>query len=50
MFEFRNKSTNLVHFIHHQFVHFIDPEKPARGLMNDFEHFIHSYMNPLRKF
>ena len=40
-------STNLVHFIHHQFVHFIDPEKPVRGLMNNFIHFIHPYMNPL---
>ena len=38
-------STNFVHFIHHQFVHFIDPEKPVRGLMNNFVHFIHPYMN-----
>ena len=40
-------STNFVHFIHHQFVHFIDPEKFVRGLMNSFVHFIHPYMNPL---
>ena len=40
-------STNFVHFIHHQFVHFIDPEKPVRDLMNNFVHFIHPYMNPL---
>ena len=39
--------TNFVHFIHHQFVHFMDPEKPVRGLMNNFVHFIHPYMNPL---
>ena len=39
-------STNFVHFIHHQFVHFIYPEKPVRGLMNNFVHFIHPYMNP----
>ena len=36
-----------VHFIHHQFLHFIDPEKPVRGLINNFAHFIHLYMNPL---
>ena len=40
-------STNFLHFIHHQFVHFIDPEKPVRGLMNNFVHFIHPYMNSL---
>ena len=40
-------SNNFVHFIHHQFVHFIDPEKPVRGLINNFVHFIHPYMNPL---
>ena len=39
--------TNFVHFIHHQFVRFIDPEKPVRGLMNNFVHFIHPYMNSL---
>ena len=42
-------STNFVHFIHHQFVHFINPEKPVRGLMNIFVIFIHPYMNPLPK-
>ena len=40
-------SANFVHFIHHQFVHFIDPEKSVRGLMNNFVHFIHPCMNPL---
>ena len=40
-------STNFVNFIHHQFVHFVDAEKPVRGLMNNFVHFIHPYMNPL---
>ena len=40
-------SANFVHFIHHQFVHFIDPEKPVRDLVNNFVHFIHPYMNPL---
>ena len=33
--------------MHHQFVHFIDPKKPVPGLMNNFVHFIHPYMNPL---
>ena len=47
IFKFRNKSTNLVHFIHHQFVQFINPEKPVRDLINNFVHFIHPYMNPL---
>ena len=28
------------------FVQFIDPEKPVLGLMNNFVHFIHPYMNP----
>ena len=42
-------STNFVHFIHHQFVHFIDLEKPVRGLMNNFIYFIHPYMNPFPK-
>ena len=37
----------MVHFIHHQFIHFIDPEKLVRGLMNNFVHFIHLYMNLL---
>ena len=46
IFKLRNKSTNFVHFIHHQFVHFIDPQKPVQGLMNNFVHSIHSYMNP----
>ena len=36
-----NKLTNFVHFIHHQFVQFIDPEKHVRGLMTNFVHFIH---------
>ena len=40
-------STNFVHAIHHQFVHFIIPENPVRGLMNNSVHFIHPYMNPL---
>ena len=39
--------TNFVHFIHHQFVHFIDPEEPVHGLRNNFVHFIHPYMKPL---
>ena len=30
-----------------KFVHFIDPEKPVCGLMNNFVHFIHPYKNPL---
>ena len=47
LFKFRNKSTNFFHFIHHQFVHIIDLEKPVRGLMNNFVHFIHPYMNLL---
>ena len=42
-------SNNFVHFIHHQYVHFIDPEKPVRGFINNFIHFIHPYMNPLAK-
>ena len=46
-FKKNSYSTNFVHFIHHQFVHFIDPEKPVRGLMNNFVHFIHPYMNSL---
>ena len=41
IFKLRNKSTNFVHFIHHQFVQFIDPKKPVCGLMNNFVHFIH---------
>ena len=40
-------STNFVHFVFQQFVHFINPEKPVRGLMSNFLHFIHPYMNPL---
>ena len=36
-------------FTYHQFVHFIDPEKPVRVLMNNFVHFIHPYMDPLPK-
>ena len=47
IFKLRNKSTSFVHFIHHQFVHFIDPEKPVGGLMNNVTHFIHLYMNLL---
>ena len=47
IFKLRIKSTNFVHFIHHQFEHFIDPEKPIRGLMNNLVHFIHSFINPL---
>ena len=43
-------STNFVHFIHHQFVHFINPEKPVCGLMNSFVHFFHPYMNLLPNF
>ena len=31
-------STIFVHAIHHQFVNFIIPEKPVRGLMNNFVH------------
>ena len=50
VFKLCNKSTNFVHFIHHQFAQFIDPEKPVRGLMNSLVHFIHPYMNPLPKF
>ena len=42
-------STNFVHFIHHQFLHFIDPEKSVHSLMNIFVHFIHHYINPLPK-
>ena len=42
-------SNNFVHFIHHQFVHFIDPEKPVHVLMKNFVHLIHPYMNPLPK-
>ena len=33
--------------MHNQFVHFVDPEKPVPGLMNNFVHFISPYMNPL---
>ena len=47
IFKLRNKSTNFVHFIHHQFVHFIDPEKSVHGLMNSFVRFIHTYLNLL---
>ena len=42
-------SINFVHFIHHQFVHFIDPEKSVHSLMKNFVHFIHPYINPLPK-
>ena len=42
-FQKNSYSTNFVHFIHHQFLHFIDPEKPLNGLMNNFVHFIHPY-------
>ena len=50
IFKFCHKLTNFVHFIHHQFVHFIDPEKPVRGLMSNFVHFIHLCRNPLASF
>ena len=40
-------STKFAHFIYHQFVHFIDSEKPVRVLMKNFVHFIHPYMNSL---
>ena len=50
IFKLRNKSTNFEHFIHLQFAQFIDPEKPVRGLMDNFVHFIHPYMNPLNGF
>ena len=33
MFKFLNKLTSFVHFIHQQFVQFIDPQKAVRGLM-----------------
>ena len=46
IFQLRNKLTNFVHFIHHQFVHFIDPEKPVRDLMNNLVHFTQPNMNP----
>ena len=46
IFELRNKLASFVHFIHHQFVQFIDAEKPVRGLINNFVHFIHPYMIP----
>ena len=39
MFKFLNKLPSFVHFIYHQFVHFIDPQKPVRGLMKMFVHF-----------
>ena len=39
--------TNFVHVIHHQFVHFVDRQKPERGLMNNFIRFIHPYTNSL---
>ena len=39
--------TNFVHFIHHQIVHFVDPEKPVQGLMINLVHFNHPYRNPL---
>ena len=44
-----SKSTNFVYFIHHQFVHFIDLEKPVHGFMN--KNLISSIptMNPLPK-
>ena len=47
IFKLRNKFSNFVHFIHHQFEQFINHEKPVRSLMNNFVHFIHPYMNPL---
>ena len=40
IFKLCNKSANFVHFVHHQFVQSIDPEKPFSGLMNNFVHFI----------
>ena len=36
IFKFLNKTTNFVHIIHHQFVHFINPQKPVPGLKNNF--------------
>ena len=39
IFNFRNKSTNFVHFIHHQFVHFIDPLKTCTRLDEQFRTF-----------
>ena len=47
IFKFCNKSTSFVQFIHRQFVHFINPQKPVCGLMNSLVHFICPYMNPL---
>ena len=47
IFTLCNKSANLVHFMHHLFVQFIDPEKLVPGLMNNFVHSIHPYINPL---
>ena len=45
---YSNFSISLfVHFIHHQFVHLINPSKPVSGLMNSLVHFIHLYMNLL---
>ena len=47
IFKLRNKLTNFVHFIHHQFVHFIDSKKPVRDLINNLTHFTQPNMNPL---
>ena len=41
MFKFLNKVTSFVHFIHHEFVQFIDPQKAVHRLMKIFVHFNH---------
>ena len=47
IFKFRNKVTNFVHFIHHQFFTDHQSRKTCTLLDDQFRTFIHSYMNPL---
>ena len=47
IFKFRDKSANLVHFIHHEFFTFYRSQNFVLGLLSNFVHFIHLYMNPL---
>ena len=50
IFKFCNKSINFVYLIYHQFAHFINPQKPVRGLMNNLVHLIYHqlthFINP----
>ena len=47
IFKLRDKSANLVHFIHHEFFTFHRSQNFVLGLLSNFVHFIHPYMNLL---